>query len=89
LANVNLTQADADVLLAMEKGTEISGRFRCRQTCKGTYLEGDAYWFRGRRLLVRATAQDFSLRKYNLVQAILAVNDLRIRPHVRLRRAGI
>ena len=30
----------------------------------------------GDALLVKATAQDFSLRKHNLVQAILAVNDL-------------
>lgn len=35
----------------------------------GVRREGDA-------LLVRATAQDFPLRKHNLVQAILAVNDL-------------
>jgi hypothetical protein len=30
----------------------------------------------GDTLLVKATPQDFSLRKHNLVQAILAVNDL-------------
>ena len=35
----------------------------------GIRREGDA-------LTVKATAQDFSLRKHNLVQAILAVNDL-------------
>jgi len=35
----------------------------------GVQRDGDA-------LLVRATAQNFSLRKHNLVQAILAVNDL-------------
>lgn len=35
----------------------------------GIRRDGDA-------LLVRATPQDFSLRKHNLVQAILAVNDL-------------
>lgn len=35
----------------------------------GIRREGDA-------LLVKATPQDFSLRKHNLVQAILAVNDL-------------
>lgn len=35
----------------------------------GVRREGDA-------LSVRATAQDFALRKHNLVQAILAVNDL-------------
>ena len=35
----------------------------------GIRRDGDA-------LLVKATPQDFSLRKHNLVQAILAVNDL-------------
>ena len=41
----------------------------------GAALNGFGVRRNGDALLVKATVQDFSLRKHNLVQAILAVND--------------
>ena len=47
-----------------------------RRELLGAALNGFGVRRDGDALLVKATAQDFSLRKHNLVQAILAVNDL-------------
>lgn len=48
---------------------------KCRELL-GPALNGLGVPREGDALLVRATTQEFSLRKHNLVLAILAVNDL-------------
>src|SRR5262249_12710246 len=69
-----LTDGGATIQDLRASGCDLeTAQMRCLLTATlngfGIRREGDA-------LLVKATPQDFSLRKHNLVQAILAVNDL-------------
>lgn len=47
-----------------------------RQTLIKTILAGFGVQLEGKELFVRASTKDFSLKKHNLVQAMLAINDL-------------
>lgn len=47
-----------------------------RRTLLKTTLAGFGVQLEGEQLLIKATQENFSLKKHNLVQAMLAVNDL-------------
>jgi len=61
----------------MARALATSGRGRCkRKRLLASTLNGFGVQRDGDALIIRATATTFSLRKHNLVQAMLEVNDM-------------